>query len=152
MVLLNLHTVLSKSMILSGLLFKIMYCTCQSSRLVFFLFCFVFNLFLRWYLKSNVSHTHKRPVTFMDSALNTPLLLQLWWWLIKGEMGRYRIPPFPRSWEEPAPGGKEKNNGRKLGEELGSSCWQDDPEDESDGTPRTSGHWPAALSRRNCAL
>lgn len=38
------------------------------------------------------------------------------------------------------------------GEEQGSSCWQDDAEDESGGAPRTSGYWPAALGSRNWAL
>lgn len=50
------------------------------------------------------------------------------------------------------PGGSGENNGRKLGEERGSSCWQDDAEDESGDAPRTSGYWPAALGSRNWAL
>ena len=87
-----------------------------------------------------------------DSLFHTPHLCQLRSELIKGEMGRFNIPPFPRSWEEPAPGGSEENNGRKLGDERGSSCWQDDAEDERDDAPHISGHRPAALCWRNWAL
>lgn len=50
------------------------------------------------------------------------------------------------------PGGSEENNSRKLGEERGSSCWQDDAEDKSGDAPHSSGYWPSALGSRNWAL
>lgn len=105
--------------------------------------------------RSSNSQRQTSAALHMDAATvftHTPLLHRQRSKLIKKETGRSNIPPFPRSWEEPVPAGSTENNGRKLGQERGSSCWQEDPEDESGNTPRTSGYWPAALGSRNWAL
>lgn len=72
-----------------------------------------------------------QPSLCLCSHTRTPLLQRRRSELIEREMVRFNIPPFPRSWEERTPAGSSENNARKLGEERGSSCWQDDAEDES---------------------